>query len=409
MYLTGEELRKRRKELGKSLDVLVEESGVSKGYISQYENGKISSVSDKTMQKLCIALGYTVASTNDEASNEVKVARLAADMKRKTMCAEDLLNIAENIQLDENDRSPRTAGDLNLFKAELYRSLRKFSKAVPCVVIAEEIFARNGDTLSWCKSVYESAMIKYDKNDYDEALGQFKIVINRLREVPYQNAFLAKIYVQIAKCASSIGKHHISKEYLAMLDVQKEFVPSADWMQMQAERHRVTGMALIGSHAYTDALKEFYKAEALYKEANSNIDILRTTYNIALVHMKMGDHEKALALAMETLDEQVEKKSPINDQADTLILISRTLLALGRHIEVSAFCNTIIQMEGVHVQRLAYAKYYLAEVEYANGDLIGFNSGLSEVISLLYQENQSEYAVRFMNRYMEVNHILNKK
>ena len=82
-----------------SLDDLAQKSSVSKGYISQYETGKVQSVTDKIMAKLCIALGYTIASSDDSAPAEVKVARLRADMKSGELTVDERLEFAESIVL----------------------------------------------------------------------------------------------------------------------------------------------------------------------------------------------------------------------------------------------------------------------------------------------------------------------
>lgn len=403
MYLTGEELRSRRTELGISLDDLSKAAGVSKGYISKFENGNVESVSDKTMTKLCIALGYTVASTDDNASNEVKIARLRADMKSGELSVDERLEYAESIKLDEHDRDPRTAGDLYLIMAQLYREKREYAKAVRCCLEAEEVFAKNGEVYSWCRVVYEHGLIEHNRHEFKIAIEQFKAVERRVRDLPTHSNFLLKVIVKLAMCFASIRDKGETEYYLSKIDALIEYAEPSERLYIRGKQQHLTGLILFEKKAFQDAITFFKSAEVLFSEGNHHSDIQDTRYNIALA-MKNYNAQGALEIARSVLEEQYTVAAQRNVIARTSTLVARILYELREFDELERICTPMSNDLDIDIRYRSYANYYIAEVLLARSDHEGFNRRINAVVSSLYEAGRSEYAVRFVNRYMEVTH-----
>ena len=71
----GERIQRGRKAAELSLNALAEVSGVSKGYISQLENGGSANPSIDTLKKIAVALGLTPQDLLEEPKQSAQVPR----------------------------------------------------------------------------------------------------------------------------------------------------------------------------------------------------------------------------------------------------------------------------------------------------------------------------------------------
>lgn len=105
----GERIRKRREEAEMSLNALAEASGVSKGYISQLENGGAANPSIDTLKKISEALGMAPQDLLDEPK------RLTPGSKRLPR------GLAAFLQEREARGKPLPSEDVEMLRGISYR------------------------------------------------------------------------------------------------------------------------------------------------------------------------------------------------------------------------------------------------------------------------------------------------
>jgi transcriptional regulator with XRE-family HTH domain len=105
----GARIRTRREERGLSLSALAEQSGVSKGYCSQLENGGATNPSVDTLSRIADALGVALPDLLGEPRQaEHDPARLPR-------------GLAEFLAERENDGRPLPPEDVEMLRGIFYR------------------------------------------------------------------------------------------------------------------------------------------------------------------------------------------------------------------------------------------------------------------------------------------------
>jgi transcriptional regulator with XRE-family HTH domain len=124
----GQQIRLRRDAHGLSLSALAEQSGVSKGYLSQLETGSAQNPSVDTLSRIADALGTPLSDLlGEEASRETSTRRLPRGLEEfierrgaqgKPLADEDIAML-RTVFTRRRKRGPMSADDWDL----LYRAI----------------------------------------------------------------------------------------------------------------------------------------------------------------------------------------------------------------------------------------------------------------------------------------------
>lgn len=129
MATVGERVKQRRVELGWTQDALSEKAGISKGFLSDLENGR-RSLGAETLLDLGRAMGVSLdylmigeeSAHHGEAHIPEALALLAEDEGLSVRQALLLLRVRE--QIAESRRNPRKSHEVDW--RELYLAMKKF-------------------------------------------------------------------------------------------------------------------------------------------------------------------------------------------------------------------------------------------------------------------------------------------